>query len=125
HVVVLPGDPGRDDVRVVAARHGHEGSVLGGRSDPGLLERVAVEADADDGLGLKAGREAVERLGALVDDRDRVSGFGELNRKGRAHSSASEDDHVHGGKTNEFWKAAARSREACATPRAGWSRPGT
>ena len=67
----LPGDPGDQDVRVVAVGDRGESAGL---LDAGLHQPVAVEADAGDRLAGEALPEAVERLGPLVDDGDGVAG---------------------------------------------------
>ena len=88
----LACDPRRHDVRVVAARHRRERA---GVLDAGFLERVAVEAEADDAVATEAGGQAPERVLALVDDRDGVTllleGAGQL----AADPPATHHDHVH------------------------------
>ena len=63
--------------------------------DPGLLEVVAVEAEADDGGPGEVGGQAAERPGVLVDDGDAVvrllEGAGQL----AADPAAADDDDVH------------------------------
>ena len=88
----LAGDPGDHDVRVVPVRDGRESSGL---LDAGLREAVAVEPDAGDRLTGEALPQAVERLGTLVNDRDRVAGVDEPRRERRADPPASHHDHVH------------------------------
>ena len=63
--VGLAGDPGAQDVGVVAARHRREGLGLG---DAGGLEVVAVEPEADDFGPGEVGGQAAERPCVLVDD---------------------------------------------------------
>ena len=88
----LAGDPGRHDVRVVAAGHRRQRTGL---LDAGLLERVAVEAEADDPVAAEAGRQAPERVLALVDDRDGVTllleGAGQLT----TYPAAPHHDDMH------------------------------
>ena len=67
--VGLAGDPGAQDVGVVAARDRRERLGLG---DAGRLEVVAVEPEADHGGAGEVRRQAAERPGVLVDDRDGV-----------------------------------------------------
>ena len=64
--VVLPGDPGRQDVRVVSAGHRGQGARVRG---PGPVEVVAVEARAHDRGSRPVGGKATEGTGHLVDDR--------------------------------------------------------
>ena len=92
-VVVLAGDPGRDDVRIVPVGDGHERIRL---LDPRLLQHLAVEAEADDGFGLEARREPVERLWPLIDDGDGVAGFGQLHGESGTDPPAAHDQDVHG-----------------------------
>src|SRR5262245_49734525 len=60
----LPRHAGGQDVRVVAAGDRSDGLCV---ADPGLLQRVAVEADAHDLLAREVLVQAPERLGVLVD----------------------------------------------------------
>src|SRR6266849_5207122 len=90
--VVLLGDPGADDVGVVAVGHRDEDVGL---LDAGLLEDVPVEARSDERLAVKALVEMLEGGGVLVDD-----GHGEVAlrqgvRQLGAHPSTAHDDGVH------------------------------
>ncbi len=76
HLVVLARDAGRDDVRVVAARDRQEDV---GIPDPGLLQDVPGEPEANEGLRVEAGRQPVERARALVDHGHRMAELGELD----------------------------------------------
>ena len=91
-VIVLQRDAGGHDVGVVAARDRDERVGL---VHPGLLEDVAIESEADDRLGVEARREAIERLGALVDDGDVVAGVAELLRQEDPDAAAAHDDRLH------------------------------
>src|SRR5262245_4458989 len=93
HVIGLAGDPGRDDVRVVSARHRQEGVGL---LDPGLLEDLAVEPEPDQRARLEPRGQPRERRGVLVDDRDLVALLGQLLREQDAHTTTTHDDHAHG-----------------------------
>ena len=62
--VRLACDPGAQDVRVVAVRHGREGPGL---VDPGIGEMVPVEAEAHDRAAAEAGGQPPERASILVD----------------------------------------------------------
>ena len=88
----LACDACRHDVGVVAARdRRHRAGV----ADAGLLERVAVEAEADDAIAAEALRQPAERVLLLVDDGDGVPE--PLERPGElaADPPASDHDHVH------------------------------
>src|SRR2546430_1761728 len=92
HAEGLPGQPGGDDVGVVAAGYGGERvRPLDARGD----QHLAVEPDAVDGEPGEIGAQPPERVGVLVDDRDRVSaglqGMGER----RADPSTTHDHDVH------------------------------
>jgi hypothetical protein len=91
-VVVLARHARRHDVRVVAAGHGHERV---GILDPGVLEDVAVEPEADDLASLEPRRQSVEGRRALVDDRAVVPGAGQLHRELRPDAPAADDDDPH------------------------------
>jgi hypothetical protein len=92
NVVVLSRHPRGHDVGVVAARHGDEGLGL---LDPGLLQGSPLEPDADDLARLDPRGQAVEGRGALVDDRDVVSGPAEFDRERGAHAAAPHQDDLH------------------------------
>src|SRR6266568_4595263 len=92
HAEGLPGQPGGDDVGVVAAGHGGEGVRA---LDAGGDQDVPVEADPGDGLPGEVGAEAAERVGVLVDHRDRVATRLEHVRQGRTDPSAAHDHDVH------------------------------
>ena len=67
------------------------------RSMPACDEVVAVEAEADDLLaGEVLGEALAERVGVLVDHRDRVAAPLEAQGELAAHPPASDDDDVHG-----------------------------
>ena len=90
--VVLAGDPGREDVRVVPARHRRQGV---GRGGTGPVEIVAIEARTDHGGAGPAAREATEGAGHLVHDGHAVALLGQAHGQPRTDPTASHDDHVH------------------------------
>src|ERR671919_2506211 len=94
YLEVLAGHPGRDDVRVVAVRHGDERVGL---PDPRLLQDLPVEPEADDRGGLEPRGEAVESLLPLVDDGDGVPGLGQLDGQLGSDPTAPHDHEMHGG----------------------------
>ena len=92
HAERLAGDAGRHDVGVVAA--GDRGDGVG-FLDARLDEDVAVEAETDDRRAAEALGEPPERLGPLVDDRDRMAVLLQQARELAAHAPAPHDDDVH------------------------------
>src|SRR5205814_7334955 len=89
----LPSDPRADDVRVVAAGDRDEGVGL---LDPGLDERVTVEADAGDLPAVEVGAESPEGARILVDNRDGVPRDLEAVRDRRADPATTHDHDMHG-----------------------------
>ena len=67
------------------------------RSMPASIEHLAVEADAGHGEPGEVGAEPAERVGVLVDDRDRVAAALQVLRQGRTDPPAPHDHDVHAG----------------------------
>ena len=102
----VAGHAGGDDVGVVAGAARGEGLRP---SDARLDQRVAVEADADDGLAAELRMQLAEGLGVLVDDGNRMALLVEGVGQRGAHAATPEDDDVHVGN-------ATRRMSACASP---------
>ena len=90
--VVLPGDPGGEDVRVVAVRHGDETAC---QARPRRVQVLEAESGTDDRLAPPGVGEPVEGLRLPVDDGDRVALLGEADSEPGTHPPTADDDDVH------------------------------
>ena len=91
-LVGLAGDPGRQDVRVVAAGDRGQGRCLVG---PGPVEVVAVEARTHDGGPRPVGGEPPEGLGVAVDDGHRMALLDQPDAQSGTDPATTHDDDVH------------------------------
>src|SRR5436305_1146841 len=92
-LVGLPGDPGREDVRVVPARDRSQGARV---PDSGQLQVVPVESEAHDRPPRPLGRQPAQRPRVLVDDRHAVAVALQIDGELRPDSTAAHDHDVHG-----------------------------
>ena len=92
HVEDVLGHLRGHDVAVVTVRKGAEGVRT---FDARPLQHVLVNAVAEQGIAAERIAETGERGGRLIDDRDLVVLFGELQGKAGAHPSAAEYHNLH------------------------------